>query len=463
MDEAERCAVGAAQLVRVMKAGARLDRDAGGDAQLCDPVRIAHARDHAGRGNAIRARHRGEVVAAVAAELVNLAHVRMIEARDELALVEEHPHVIVGGGERRMQALDDDDLLEPGFTREPRQVDLRHAAGREPAEQLVATQPGRCGRFSSAGDHGATSCRNVDAAASVSLGMAAMPYFHVGSWDVFGLPLIGFGVIAACGVTIGGAVMRRYGEARGVTADEIRGLFSWVFIGGIAGAHLFDLFVYQHADVSRDPLRLIKFWDGISSYGGFIGGALAFAVFIRLKRLPARLLADVTMVGLLPAFSISRIGCTVVSDHVGAAADPTAWYALLAEHYPRPEAAMNSGIAELYRANPGAGDDLIAWNLGFIELLYLIPVNALILWLAFRRRLNTGFIAALAGLVYAPVRFFLDYLRPEASDPRYADLTFPQGCSNAATALATYAAIRIWRRGAPVDVTVRLEPAIALR
>jgi phosphatidylglycerol:prolipoprotein diacylglycerol transferase len=293
--------------------------------------------------------------------------------------------------------------------------------------------------------------------------MAAMPYFHVGSWDVFGFPLIGFGIIAACGVALGGALMRRYGEPRGAASDDIRGLFSWVFVGGIAGAHLFDLVVYQHADLARDPLLVVKFWAGISSFGGFIGGALAFALYIRKRRLPVRLFADVTMVGLLPAFSIARIGCTVVSDHIGAAVDPSRWYAFLAEHYPRAEAAVNSGVAELYRANPGA-DDLVAWNLGFIEFLYLIPVNALILSLAFRRRLNMGLIAALAGLVYAPVRFFLDFLRPEISDPRYAGLTFAQWCAILATAGAAYAAIRIHRRGQPAEVTAiaARQPAIAV-
>jgi phosphatidylglycerol:prolipoprotein diacylglycerol transferase len=305
--------------------------------------------------------------------------------------------------------------------------------------------------------------RNDDAATPVSPGMAAMPYFHVGSWDVFGLPLIGFGIIAACGVALGAALMRRYGEQRGVAPEHLHGLFTWVFISGIAGAHLFDLFLYQREDLTRDPLLLVKFWAGISSWGGFVGGALGWALYVRRKRLPVRLLADVAIVGLLPAFSIGRIGCTVVSDHIGAAVDPSRWYAFLAQHYPHAEAAVHSGIADLYRANPGA-DDLFAWNLGFIELLYLIPVNALILSLAFRRRVNAGFVAALAGLVYAPVRFVLEFLRPEVSDPRYAGLTFAQWCSIVATIVAAYAAIRIWRRGAPAEVTevAAREPAIAL-
>ena len=62
-----------------------------------------------------------------------------------------------------------------------------------------------------------------------------------------------------------------------------------------------------------------------------------------------------------------------------------------------------------------------------------MPVNALVLWLAFRpgeKRLATrGLIAVLTGMLYAPVRFFLDFLRPEETDPRYLGLTFAQWAS----------------------------------
>jgi hypothetical protein len=109
----------------------------------------------------------------------------------------------------------------------------------------------------------------------------------------------------------------------------------------------------------------------------------------------------------------------------------------------------NSGIAHLFNTTPGAGDHLLGWNLGLIELLYLIPINLLLLWLAFRatKRLPAGFITALAGMLYAPVRFFLDYLRPDNSDPRHFGFTFAQWCSILAFGIAVYAANRVLRKG----------------
>ena len=290
---------------------------------------------------------------------------------------------------------------------------------------------------------------------------AGIPYsvFHVGSLNILGLPIQGFGVIVAAGVLIGAALLRRYGEWHGVSDEEIRGLTGWVTVFGFLGAHVFDTLFYEWVRFQEEPLLIFKIWDGISSYGGFLGGAVGFALFLWWKRLPVRLFADMTIVGLLPAFSIGRIGCTLVSDHVGGAADPTAWYSFLAMDYARTDGTFvnaqhqtevaNSGIAHLFNSTPNAGDHLLGWNLGLIELLYLIPINILVLWLAFRptKRLPAGFVTALAGILYAPVRFFLDYLRPDNSDPRHLGFTFAQWCSIAAFGVAVYAANRILRSG----------------
>ena len=93
------------------------------------------------------------------------------------------------------------------------------------------------------------------------------------------------------------------------------------------------------------------------------------------------------------------------------------------------------------------------WNLGLIELLYLIPVNIIILKLAFRssKRMPAGYLTVLTGVLYAPVRFFMDYLRPEHSDPRHLGFTFAQWCSIVAFGLAAIAVVRLALRGKPAE------------
>jgi phosphatidylglycerol:prolipoprotein diacylglycerol transferase len=295
--------------------------------------------------------------------------------------------------------------------------------------------------------------------ATPAAGTLGMPYFHLGSIG----PIQWFGVLVAVGVLIGAAILRRYAEWHGVSDDHIRGLTGWITLTGFIGAHVFDVIAYQGDKAwfattgdginvlwpTHWPL-ILQLWAGISSYGGFLGGAMGFAFYVWWKRLPPRLMADVGIVGLIPAFSIGRIGCTVVSDHIGAAVDPHAWYAFLAMDYPR-DAGLEV-VHNLAATHPGTGA-IAAWNLGFIELLYLIPVNALILWLAFRPRkpLPAGFLAVVAGVVYAPVRFFLDYLRPENSDPRHFGLTFAQWASFLAFGAAVYFATRLLKNGKPAE------------
>lgn len=287
---------------------------------------------------------------------------------------------------------------------------------------------------------------------------AHLPYFHLGAIETGVVPIQAFGILVALGVLVGASLLRRYAEWHGISDDDIRGLTAWVTVSGFIGAHIFDVLAYQWDNLAtpgtlhyEGPILLLKVWSGISSYGGFIGGAGGFAFYVWWKRLPARLMADITIMGLLPAFSIGRIGCTVVSDHIGAMVDQTQWYAALAMDYPANGKDTLGPVAELARDHHVTADHLLAWNLGLIELLWLIPVNALLLWLGFRskKRINAGFLVVMTGVLYAPVRFLLDFLRPENTDPRYAGLTFAQWSSFLAFGAAAVVAVRIFKTGKP--------------
>lgn len=65
-------------------------------------------------------------------------------------------------------------------------------------------------------------------------------------------------------------------------------------------------------------------------------------------------------------------------------------------------------------------DGVVRHNLGLEEALYMIPV-VLLFWTLGRRPRPAGFFAGLLALLYAPVRFALDFLR--IVDARYFGLT----------------------------------------
>lgn len=251
-----------------------------------------------------------------------------------------------------------------------------------------------------------------------------------------GFALQPFGMIVAAGVLIGASIMRRFSERHGVDDDDLRALTGWIIATGFIGAHVFDVLVYEpHKLSEQGPIILLKLWDGISSYGGFVGGAMGYLFFVWWKRLQWALMADICIVGLLPAFSIGRIGCTVVHDHPGS---PTSF----ALGFDYPASFVNN-------LDPSITTGMRLHNLGMYELAYLIPINLLVLWLAFKKkqRLPAGVIAVLVGALYAPVRFFLDYLRWDKTDPRYAGFTFAQWCSIVVVVVCATVAYRLYKTG----------------
>jgi phosphatidylglycerol---prolipoprotein diacylglyceryl transferase len=286
-----------------------------------------------------------------------------------------------------------------------------------------------------------------------------LPFFELKSIDL-GIELQWFGILVATGVLIGAHLARRYSDRFGCDDDDLRGMTAWVVVSGFLGAHVFDVLFYQWDKLQRDPWLLVKVWIGISSYGGFLGGAIGWFLFQWWKRLHTALWADITVVGLLPGFTIGRLGCTVVHDHIGR---PTDFF--LGVDYPVHEArrvcvedAMGHAVCPEWLVTY-KGEVIRLHNLGMNELLYLIPVNILILWLAFRRKPHpAGMLAVLAGLLYAPIRFFFEYLRPDQTDPRYVGLTFAQWVSIAAFAAAAYGLYHLRKRGKPARRDEELGP-----
>ena len=301
------------------------------------------------------------------------------------------------------------------------------------------------------------------AATAVATSVSALPYYKIPGLDLhFSLPKIGrvvlepFGIIVALGVILGAELLRKRAVRHGADEDDIRSMISWVAISGFVGAHLFDVLVYQPGKLAEDPALLLRFWQGISSYGGILGAAIGFAFFVWWKRLTPGMWADAVLVGFVPGFTIGRVACTVVHDHVGRATDFA-----LGFDYPR-RASVAGPLRELY---PGTSEFIRAHNLGLYELLYLIPVCGLILYLGLwsKRRFSAGFLAVLAGVLYAPVRFFLEYLRLTESDPRYAGLTFAQWVSIAAFLVSGYVALRLLKTGKVAKTTEELGDLIGGR
>jgi phosphatidylglycerol---prolipoprotein diacylglyceryl transferase len=250
-----------------------------------------------------------------------------------------------------------------------------------------------------------------------------------------------FGTLVALGVYIGSVVAMRHARQRGLNEKKMSEFIFWVVGLGFVGGHMLDAIFYHPGRLVRDPWEGFKYffalWDGLSSYGGFIGaviGALAWRLY---RKEPILGFCEVINSAFPLAWVFGRAGCASVHDHPGMPSD--AWFAV------QPSLLNNWPVGRL--------------DLGLIEMVLTIPlaVAFLILWHRKPER-PLGFYTGFMCVAYAPVRFFLDFLREDerdallsGGDPRYGGLTPAQWACFGLLAMGIYF-LRIWYKGQRAEV-----------
>lgn len=236
--------------------------------------------------------------------------------------------------------------------------------------------------------------------------MIALPYVPTPSVTL-DLPIFGthtitpFGALVVIGVLIGLRCCRRMVALRGLDPAQLEPLTLRVLLVGFAVSHWVSLVFYFPDQVIARPWILVLPTGGLSSVGGFVGGAIAFAWVCWRRRLDARAWADVLAYGLLAGFTIGRVGCAVVHDHPGVIASSDAWLAV----GPWPDGAWR-------------------YDLGLIELSLLALACGWVYTRFDARRAAPGRFTAALAIAYGCGRFALDTLR--TADLRYAGLTVAQ-------------------------------------
>lgn len=238
-----------------------------------------------------------------------------------------------------------------------------------------------------------------------------IPYFSGHLFDVGSLSIHMFGVLVAIGVIVGDRIVVAEGKQHGLDPQDVRFLNARMVIGGFIVAHLVSVIFYFPERIAESPWVLLNFWSGLSSFGGFLGALLAFLYYTKREKIPRLAYADSVAPGLAVGWIFGRAGCFTAHDHPGR---HTSFF--LAVDYPG-----------------GPRHDL-----GFYELLFTI-VMTVILFRYRRQPRPPGHVIALLALMYAPVRFGLDFLRATdvaRPDERYAGMTPAQWACLATLALA---------------------------
>lgn len=280
---------------------------------------------------------------------------------------------------------------------------------------------------------------------------AYLPYFEQPSLRLGPITVYAFGVIVVLSVWAGLVIGKRRFEQQRLDAHLGERMSWWVIAGGFLGAHLFSVFFYFPGELRRNPVILLRFWENISSFGGMLGGLIGILLFFRFRMpalVPRARLAylDVAAFAFPLSLMIGRVACSLAHDHPGSITRFP-----LAISLDRPEARAyvgrvyeNAGrLRELPPESVLSG--LGFHDLGWYEFLFLAVVVAPVTLAMSRSPRRPGFFLGLFALLYAPVRFGLDFLR--VSDVRYVGLT-PAQFASAAMLVIALATLQHWR-GAP--------------
>ena len=255
--------------------------------------------------------------------------------------------------------------------------------------------------------------------------LGVLPYWTIGPWpkepfNLLGLPLQihSFGLAVAVGLLLTFSISSWRAENKyGISGEAFQNFGIWMVMIGWPFAHIFNVLFYEPHVLKDDPLELLRVWGSISSYGGFLGGVIAFFGYTWVKKLDRMTWADMAVFSLAVPWFFGRIGCATVHDHPGA----------LVHGFWLWEKIGGSGLWPLAiefpaTANMPGGP---RHDLGFYEALWWGMI-VLVIFALDRKPRPLGFFAAIVPILYAPGRFMFDFLRvpPElGGDARYLGMT----------------------------------------
>ncbi|MGB5680206.1 MAG: prolipoprotein diacylglyceryl transferase family protein, partial [Polyangiales bacterium] len=245
-----------------------------------------------------------------------------------------------------------------------------------------------------------------------------IPWFRLESWDIplpFSLPILGdtlsiqpFGVLVATGVLLGAWVAGRFARRNDLDPIATGDLVTYAVVTGFICGYFLNGLLYEREtfmQALRHPSMFLSTWLGLSSYGGFFGGILGCFIWRWRKKTELLPYANAVCFGLPFGWLFGRLGCFSVHDHPGKVTD------------------FFMAVNDYRFGDPPFRP---RHDLGLYEVLYSLLIIGLFVWLEHRKRRPVGFYCVLLPIVYAPVRFFLDFLRAaplEGGDVRYGGLT----------------------------------------
>ncbi len=171
-----------------------------------------------------------------------------------------------------------------------------------------------------------------------------------------------------------------------IDKKEIFDLVSYVLLGGILGARLFYILVYNFGFYLVHPWEALAIWHGgLSIHGGLLGGLLSGLIYCRRRKIDFFALADVFVIPLALCLCLGRIGNFINGELYGRISS-LPW----AVKFPGVEGFRHP--SQLYESLKNLIIFAVLWNLN-------------------KKRLKKGMLFFLFIILYSLFRFLVEFFR----------------------------------------------------
>lgn len=219
-----------------------------------------------------------------------------------------------------------------------------------------------------------------------------------------------YGIILMLGALAGAWLASRQAKRQGFDPEIVWDGLIWVLIGGVVGARIWHILTPPPSMVEQGittawylthPLDMLSTWrGGLGIPGAVIGGGIALYWFCRRRKLSYLTWLDIAAPGLALGQAIGRWG-NFVNQEVYGRPTNLPWAVHIEPRYRLP------GFQEVETFHP----------LFLYESLWSLFNMSVLLWLSRRYpdRLKSGDIFLVYLIIYPIGRFFLEFLRLDAS------------------------------------------------
>lgn len=239
------------------------------------------------------------------------------------------------------------------------------------------------------------------------------------------IPITSFGFAAAMGTLLTFLAMSARAKQEEMDPEVVVDIYLVFLITGFLGARIMFVITYPET-VAGDPWAFLKIWSGgLTFYGGLIGAVLGNFLYLRWKGLPALDVYDLVFPFVAIGHAFGRVGCFGNGCCYGVPVE-TGWgwvFHPLVDPQQLPRHAT-----QLYEA-------------------FGLMVIALILNRVWLRGFRGGRVTALYLVLYAFLRFLLEFFRGDTLSESYLfGTTLAQTTAMVLTALAAV----IWSQRWPL-------------